>query len=59
VWKQCNQISKQTVLTNAGISELRSTLRIEAKERQDSVLKFLAVLTGVIGVVTGLILLFK
>lgn len=49
MWEQCNKISERFVLTNAGVSALRSTIRAEAKERRDLILPVIAVLTGVIG----------
>ena len=55
MWEQCNQISTQFVLTNAGITEMRSILRTESKERREAILPYIAALTGLIGAATGLI----
>ena len=55
MWEQCNQISTQFVLTNAGITKMRSLLRTEAKERREAILSYIAALTGLIGTATGLI----
>lgn len=59
MWEQCNKISERFVLTNAGISALRSSIRAEAKERRDLLIPLIAALTGIIGIVTGLIAVIK
>ena len=59
MWAQCNKISERYVLTNAGISALRSSLRAEAKERRDFIIPAIAALTGIIGTMTGLIAVLK
>lgn len=46
-------------LTEKGISELRSRIRKEDRERFDLFLKIAAGLTGVIGALTGLIAIMK
>jgi hypothetical protein len=43
------------VLTPLGISTLRTAVRTEFGQRRESLLKFLAALTGIIGAATGLI----
>lgn len=55
MWEQCNKMSNRYVLTDAGISELRSSLRKERKEQVELVVMVIATLTGVIGAVTGLV----
>ncbi|MEW6536947.1 MAG: hypothetical protein AB1454_15155 [Candidatus Auribacterota bacterium] len=55
MWKQCNTISNRYVLTNQGISQLRSSLRKNRKEQVEFVVMVLAALTGIIGAVTGLV----
>jgi hypothetical protein len=55
MWNQCNNISDRYILTRQGISELRSSLRKEQKEKIELVVMILAVLTGIIGAVTGLV----
>lgn len=55
MWEQCEIISTRYVLTNEGISELRSALRKEQKEQVEVVILIFATLTGVIGAVTGLV----
>jgi hypothetical protein len=55
MWEQCSKISTRYVLTNKGISELRSSLRKERKEKVELVVIILATLTGVVGAVTGLV----
>lgn len=54
VWEQCSITSYQWVLTNKGISELRSTIRKEKRERLELALTIIAMVTGVIGAITGL-----
>ncbi|MDI5985353.1 hypothetical protein QLQ85_11170 [Halomonas sp. M4R5S39] len=55
MWEQCNKISNRYVLTDNGISELRSSLRKEQKEQVEFVVMIFATLTGVVGAVTGLV----
>lgn len=55
MWEQCDKISSCSVLTNNGISELRSSLRKDRKERVELVVMILGIFTGVIGAVTGLV----
>ena len=55
MWEQCNTISNRYVLTDQGISQLRSSLQKERKEHAEIVVMVLAVLTGIIGAVTGLV----
>lgn len=55
MWVQCNTISNRYVLTNQGISQLRSSLHKERKEHAELVVMVLAVLTGIIGAITGLV----
>lgn len=59
MWEQCDKISERFVLTKAGISAVRSSIRTEAKERRDLILPVIAALTGVIGTITGLIAVLK
>lgn len=59
MWEQCNKISERFVLTNVGISAIRSSIRAEAKERRYFILPVIAALTGVIGTITGLIAVLK
>jgi len=59
MWEQCDKISERFVLTKAGISAVRTSIRAEAKERRDLILPVIAALTGVIGTVTGLIAVLK
>ena len=61
MWGNCVTFD-QRVLTNNGISQLRSSLRKEFNERRKAfyervelVVKVLAVLIGIIGAITGLI----
>ena len=58
MWEQCNQISTQFVLTNAGVTKVRSFLRTESKERKEVILTYIAAFTGLIGAATGLIAVF-
>jgi len=55
MWEKCSKISLSYVLTDAGISNVRSLLGKEAKEKRDSIVTFIAAITGLIGTVTGLI----
>jgi hypothetical protein len=55
LWTQCNKISDQYVLTNKGISELRSIIRSNSKEKNEVYVSFLVALTGIIGALTGLV----
>lgn len=41
LWEKCNQISTQFVLTNAGITKMRSILRTESKERREAICRTL------------------
>lgn len=59
MWEQCEKISERYVLTKAGISAVRSTIRAEAKERRDLFLPVIAALTGIIGTITGMIAVLK
>lgn len=59
MWEQCDKISERFVLTNAGISALRSALRAEIKERRDLVLPYILALTGIIGTLTGLVAILR
>lgn len=55
MWEKCKLISSRYVLTNIGISRLRTALRSEMKERYEMVSIILAAITGIIGAATGLI----
>jgi len=55
MWEQCDVVNNRYVLTNTGISKLRTSLRLEKKERNEMVLKILAAITGIIGAATGLL----
>lgn len=55
MWSQCDVISNRYVLTNDGITRLRSALRSEQKERNEMWLTMLAALTGIVGALTGLV----
>ena len=55
MWEQCDKISNRYVLTNKGISELRSSLRKERKEQVELIVMILATLTGFVGEITGLV----
>lgn len=53
MWEECEFESNRFVLTDAGISKLRTSLRSEWKERNEMVIKVLAAITGIIGAATG------
>jgi hypothetical protein len=55
MWEECDIVSKRYVLTNAGISKLQTSLRLDNKERNEIALKILAAITGIIGAATGLL----
>lgn len=55
IWEKCKTISNRYVLTNRGISQLRSSLRKNRKEQIEIIIMILAALTGIIGAVTGLV----
>lgn len=55
MWEQCNKMSNRHVLTNQGISHIRSLLRTERKEQVELAVMVATVLTGIIGTITGLI----
>lgn len=55
MWERCDNISNRYVLTSKGISGLRSNLRKEQKEQFELVVMVLAILTGIVGAVTGLV----
>lgn len=55
MWDQCDTISNRYVLTSKGISEVRSSLRKEQKEQIELAVMILAILTGIIGAITGLV----
>jgi hypothetical protein len=55
MWEQCEFDSGRFVLTAAGISKLRTSVRSEKKERNEMVIKTLAAITGIIGTATGLL----
>lgn len=55
MWQKCRYMSERRVLTNKGISKLRSLIRSENKEKIESLSVILASITGVIGAITGLI----
>lgn len=55
MWGRCEKISNRYVLTNKGISELRSSLRKDRKEQVELYVMIIAILTGVVGAITGLV----
>ncbi len=46
-------------LTSEGLSKLRSSIRAERRERRDAAAFWIAVLTGLIGALTGLIAVWR
>lgn len=55
MWIQCSRTSNEYVLTNRGISQLRTSLRRELKERVEVVVMAAAIVTGLLGALTGLV----
>jgi hypothetical protein len=55
MWQECEIVNDQYVLTDKGVSHLRSLLRAEHKEQIESFVIVVTCMTGFIGVVTGLI----
>lgn len=55
MWEQCNKMSNRHVLTNQGISHIRSLLRTERKEHTELAMMVATVVTGIIGTITGLV----
>lgn len=53
MWEKCEKASYEYVLTNRGISVLRSGLRTERKEQVELWLTVMAATTGVLGAITG------
>lgn len=56
-WERCKVIHNRYILTDTGIRDLRSSLRLEQKERNESLVPIIAALTGIIGAATGLVAL--
>ena len=54
-----SKITGRFRLTRTAMSTLRSKIRIERKERRESSMLWIAALTGVLGVLTGLIAVWK
>ena len=54
MWTDTNNYSNQQLLMPKGISELRSMIRKEQRERIGHIVLWLSALTGVIGALTGL-----
>jgi hypothetical protein len=59
MWEQCNVISTRYVLTNRGISELRSSLRKEQNDQAELVVRILTLLVGIIGAFTGFVAVIR
>lgn len=60
MWNKCEIIGSQHILTNMGISHLRSLLRNDAKENAELLVMIVSALTGIIGTCTGLLaVIFK
>lgn len=55
LWNQCRLTDNRNVLTNKGINELKTLLRLERKGRVELFLMISAALTGIIGAISGLI----
>lgn len=55
MWDKCEIIGTQHVLTNMGISHLRSLLRNDVKENTELLVIIISTLTGIIGTITGLL----
>lgn len=59
MWQQCSHASNQYVLTNAGITGVRSIVRNHEKSKRDTVLVYIAAFTGILGTATGLLSIIK
>lgn len=57
-WEE-SLFSAMHVLTNKGISELRSLIRQEKKERHEIIIRWLPIIIGLIGAITGLVAISK
>lgn len=55
MWEKCNKIHCRYVLSSKGITKLRTSMRIEKKEKYDMLLLLFTTLIGIIGATTGLI----
>ena len=57
-WRQSSQLGLY-LLTRQGMATLRSTIRAERKERREAKMIWIAAITGILGVLTGLIAVWK
>ena len=55
MWVQCSVNSQRYILTDRGISTLRSSLISDQKKRAEIAVMVITALTGIIGVLTGLV----
>lgn len=55
MWEECCIMSRRKVLTNKGISELRSELYTYKDSKYRTELKLITALTGMVGAATGLL----
>lgn len=54
MWEACYEIRNRKVLTNLGITTVRSALWNDRKERIELLVKVLAAIIGILGALTGL-----
>lgn len=55
MWKQCHTMSREYVLTNNGITQIRSEYNKLRDSKYHLLFQTIAALTGIIGAITGLI----
>lgn len=54
MWEKCRTITNRKVLTNLGITTVKSALLNDRKERVDLLVKVLVTVIGILGALTGL-----
>lgn len=58
-WEEDPATGKRTFLSPKGIAELRTAIRQEKRERRENIQRWIAILIGLIGALTGLIAVLK
>ena len=55
MWKEAPDMCPYKVLSEKGVTELRSAIRRERKERREAHISWIAIIIGLIGAITGLL----
>lgn len=59
MWSEASNMPDRKVLTHEGITKIRSQVRAERKEQMEMCLPWLTALTGLIGVLIGLVAILR